>query len=90
MHYLLALKSELPKWKIVLNWVCGVEMEDYDDEDKQNDVKPDPEPVLKKTEEEIAEECAGLLYEPEWKRTMVDANAVLVMAVAMFFWGFYA
>ena len=66
-------------------------MEDDDYHDKETDVKPDPEPVArKKTEEEIAEECAGLLYEPEWKRTMVDANAVLVMAVAMFFWGFYA
>ena len=64
-------------------------MEDDDNFDKENDVKHAPEPC-KKTEEEIAEECAGLLYEPEWKRTMVDANAVLVMAVAMFFWGFYA
>ena len=84
-----ALKSELPKWKIVLNWVCGVEMED-DINNKEIKIEPEPVVTSQKSAEELAEECAGLLYEPEWKRTMVDANAVLVMAVAMFFWGFYA
>ena len=39
--------------------------------------------------EEKAKEAVGFLYEPEWKRNLVDANAVLVMSVAMFFWGFY-
>ena len=24
----IAIKSELPKWKILLNWICGVEMSD--------------------------------------------------------------
>ena len=43
-----------------------------------------------KTPEEKALEAAELLNEPEWKRTMTDANAVLVLAGAMFFWGFYA
>ena len=43
-----------------------------------------------KSPEDKAAEAAELLNEPEWKRTMTDANAVLVMAVAMFFWGFYA
>ena len=43
-----------------------------------------------KSPEEKAAEAADLLNEPEWKRTMTDTNAVLVMAVAMFFWGFYA
>ena len=47
------------------------------------------EEVSLKTPEERAEEAAGFLYEPEWKRNLVDANAVLVMSVAMFFWGFY-
>ena len=44
----------------------------------------------KKTPEEEALDAADFLYEPEWKKTMVDANAVLLMSVAMFFWGFYA
>ena len=43
-----------------------------------------------KSPEDKAVEAAELLDEPEWKRTMTDANAVLVMAVAMFFWGYYA
>ena len=46
--------------------------------------------VVKKTPEEEALESADFLYEPEWKKTLVDANAVLLMSVAMFFWGFYA
>ena len=44
----------------------------------------------KKAPEEDALDAADFLYEPEWKKTMVDANAVLLMSVAMFFWGFYA
>ena len=40
--------------------------------------------------EEEAEVAADFLLEPDWKRNVVNANAVLVMAVAMFFWGFYA
>lgn len=42
-----------------------------------------------KSPEQQAEEAVGFLYEPEWKKNLVDANAVLVMSVAMFFWGFY-
>ena len=80
----IALKSDLPKWKLILNWICGVEMADTPAE-----VAVKQEEVSLKTSEEKAEEAAGFLYEPEWKRNMVDANAVLVMAVAMFFWGFY-
>ena len=54
-----------------------------------SDVVQKREEVFFKTPEEKAEEAAGFLYEPEWKRNLVDANAVLVMSVAMFFWGFY-
>ena len=82
------MKSSLPGWRIVLNWVCGVEMaEDGEEqvEDRHEIVKI---PVRKKSE--VAREAAALLHEPEWKKNMVDANAVLVMSVAMFFWGFYA
>ena len=80
-----ALKSDLPKWKVILNWICGVEMA----ETPAEAVVKQEEEVSLKTPEEKAEEAAGFLYEPEWKRNLVDANAVLVMSVAMFFWGFY-
>ena len=53
------------------------------------DVVVKQEEVSLRIPQEKAEEAAGSLYEPEWKRNLVDANAVLVMAVAMFFWGFY-
>lgn len=79
------LKSSLPGWRIALNWVCGVDMaEDWEDQVE------DSHEIIAKNPAEEAKEAATLLHEPEWKRNMVDANAVLVMSVAMFFWGFYA
>ena len=80
-----ALKSSLPGWRIALNWVCGVDMAE-EGEDQVEDSKE----IITKSPAEEAKEAAALLHEPEWKRNMVDANAVLVMSVAMFFWGFYA
>merc|ERR1719244_1286768 len=79
------VKSELPTWKIVLNWLCGVEMVDHPSD--QLEV-----PVVKKvlSPEEEALEAAEFLKEPEWKALLVDSNAILLMSVAMFFWGFYA
>merc|ERR1719369_1507606 len=78
------IKSELPKWRILLSWACGVEMS----EGPTPVINHTPK-VVKKTPEEEALEAADFLYEPEWKKTLVDANAVLLMSVAMFFWGFY-
>ena len=40
--------------------------------------------------EEEALEAAEFLHEDDWKKTMVDCNAVVLMSIAMFFWGFYA
>ena len=74
------MKSDLPKWKVILNWICGVEMAETA-ADVAVPVKGLE--VSLKTPQEKAEEAAGFLYEPEWKRNLVDANAVLVMAVAM-------
>ena len=80
-----ALKSSLPGWRIALNWVCGVDMAEDGEEQVEDSHK-----IIVKSPIEAAKEAAALLHEPEWKRNMVDANAVLVMSVAMFFWGFYA
>ena len=81
------MKSSLSGWRIALNWVCGVEM--AEDGEDQVEVE-DSHMIIAKTPAEEARMAAALLHEPEWKRNMVDANAVLVMSVAMFFWGFYA
>ena len=58
-------------------------------EDGEQQVE-DSHEIIVKSPSEAAREAASLLHEPEWKRNVVDANAVLVMSVAMFFWGFYA
>ena len=46
--------------------------------------------VTKLSPSEEADVAADFLLETPWKRRLVNLNAVLVMAVAMFFWGFYA
>ena len=81
------MKSSLPKWRVALNWLCGVEMAE-DGEEQGHEAGRATAPA--RSPAQVAREAAQLLHEPEWKRGMVDANAVLVMSVAMFFWGFYA
>ena len=46
--------------------------------------------VARPSAQEEADTAADFLLEPGWKRKMVNVNAVVLMAVAMFFWGFYA
>merc|ERR1719495_3114240 len=77
-------KKDLPGWRIGLNWLCGVEMDDGDG------VAVEAPQVAKLSPSEEAEVAADFLFETPWKRRLVNLNAVLVMAVAMFFWGFYA
>lgn len=69
----------------MLNYMCGVEMANT----KEEQFVPPPQ-IEKITPEEEAELAAESLWEPDWKKILVDANAVLLMSVAMFFWGFYA
>jgi len=78
------VRADLPAWRVALNWVCGVEMVE------EGAVVEAPPPKVVLSPEEEAEVAADFLLEPDWKRNVVNANAVLVMAVAMFFWGFYA
>merc|ERR1719153_994134 len=77
-------KKDLPGWRIGLNWLCGVEMDDGDG------VAVEAPQATKLSPSEEAEVAADFLFETPWKRRLVNLNAVLVMAVAMFFWGFYA
>lgn len=79
------LKSELAGWRVVMNYLCGVEMAATKEEQYIA-----PPQIQKKTPEEEAEIAAESLWEPDWKKLLVDSNAVLLMSVAMFFWGFYA
>jgi len=80
------VKSDLPKWKLLFNYMCGVEMVDT----PQQQTQQHKVPVERRSAEQVAEDDAASVYEPSWKQLMVDSNAVLLMSVAMFFWGFYA
>jgi len=77
------VRSSLAGWRVTLNWVCGVEMVEEEGQQQQS------APPQKSPQQEAAD-AADSLYEPNWKKNLTDANAVLVMSVAMFFWGFYA
>jgi len=77
-------KKDLPGWRIGLNWLCGVEMDDGDG------AAVEIPQATKLSPSEEAEVAADFLLETPWKRRLVNINAILVMAVAMFFWGFYA
>jgi len=80
------IKGDLPTWRVYLNYFLGVEMA----EDLASQQAAVEKPVATKSPEEKALEDAESLWEPDWKKIMVDSNAVLLMSVAMFFWGFYA
>ena len=57
----LAIKSELPKWKILLNWVCGVEMVENQEMAEEQINQMQKINFVKKSPEETAQEAADLL-----------------------------
>ena len=58
---ILAIKSELPKWKILLNWVCGVEMVENQEMAEEQINQMQKINFVKKSPEETAQEAANLL-----------------------------
>ena len=67
--------SDLPCWRNAINWICGIEKHE--------------EPVLSEEEKRIIEEKQTSLYEvPKWKK-ICDANAIMLMFVAIFLWAFF-
>merc|ERR1712130_140548 len=67
-------KKDLPGWRIGLNWLCGVEMDDGDG------LAVESPQVAKLSPSEEAGAAADFLLETPWKRRLVNLNAVLVMA----------
>merc|ERR1719153_1963266 len=57
------IRSELPGWRILLNWVCGVEMSDSRDPCPQ----PQPKKVTMSPQEE-ADTAADILIESGWRK----------------------
>lgn len=78
VHYihLYLFLGKLPTWRRLLYMVCGYE-------------KPQE---ITRTEEEKLEEIRLLTHikeEPKWK-LFVNLNALLLMCIGIFLWGFFA
>ncbi|CAH1801179.1 unnamed protein product [Owenia fusiformis] len=70
------LEEELPWYKTACNWICGIE-------------KMVDQPQLTDEEIRALQEKQNSIYEePTWRRVL-NANAIILMVVAIFFWGFY-
>ena len=81
VHFILKLtlepeEEELPCWRKSVNWLCGIE-------------KQAEPPKLTDAEMKALEKKQNSLYEaPTWRR-VCNINAIIVMTVAIFFWGFF-
>ena len=67
--------TEEPCWKVSMRWVCGIEKH----------------PELELTEEQKNEmnEKATSLYEATFWRRIVNINAIVLMVLTAFYWGFF-
>ncbi len=80
--------EDLPWWRKIFNFLCGVESASNSHNVEQSGGETKAEKP--KTKEELAWEAAEFLQEEPWWRTFVNVNAVVLMAVTIFFIGFYA
>ncbi|CAL1288638.1 unnamed protein product [Larinioides sclopetarius] len=70
---------ERPAWKKILFFICGVS--------KQTSAADSEEQFS--AEEEATSAAEGITEKPLWRR-ICDANAILLIAVCSFIWGYFA
>ncbi|XP_035219556.1 sodium/glucose cotransporter 5-like [Stegodyphus dumicola] len=71
-------ESQMPRWKRLLYFVCGVPTTSTEEEEA---------PVS--AEEEATLAAAAIIEKPFWGR-ICNANAILLLLVGAFIWGYYA
>lgn len=69
--------ATLPWYKKACQWICGVE-------------KHDEQPTLTPEEQKAFERKQLSIHETKWWRRLLNINAILLMTLAVFLWGFYA
>ncbi|KAK3595789.1 hypothetical protein CHS0354_025425 [Potamilus streckersoni] len=69
--------EDLPWYKKACMWICGIE-------------KMDEQPKLSEEEMKILEMKQCSIHEEKWPRRILSINAILLMTMAIFLWGFYA
>ncbi|XP_014663590.1 PREDICTED: sodium/glucose cotransporter 4-like [Priapulus caudatus] len=72
--------KRLPWWKKLINFVCGI----------KTDEERALEPVLTQAQIAEQEKQGNSIYEERKARLANNINAVILMAAAVFLWGFYA
>ncbi|KAL3858076.1 hypothetical protein ACJMK2_012690 [Sinanodonta woodiana] len=67
----------LPWYKKACMWICGIE-------------KMDEQPKMTKENMRILEMKQCSIYEAKWPRMVLNINAIILIAIAIFLFGFYA
>jgi len=82
----------LPIWRKVVNFLCGISSDDQMEGGGGNFPKNSVEisPPSKKTKAEMAQEAADFLDEPPFWKSFVNYQAIILMTITCFMWGFYA
>ncbi|GFY63538.1 hypothetical protein TNIN_361671 [Trichonephila inaurata madagascariensis] len=69
----------IPVWKKILFLVCGV----------SSDPSQDETPKQFNAEEDARQAAEGIIEKPLWRR-FCNANAILLLVISSFIWGYYA
>ena len=69
--------TTLPWYKKAGQWICGIE-------------KLDDQPELTPEQQKALERKQNSIHETKTWKTVLNVNAVLLMTLAIFVWGFYA
>lgn len=72
-----AYSADLPWYKKAFQWICGIE-------------KMTDHPQLTDEEIRALEEKQNSIYEKKIWKMVLNVNAVFLMTLAVFLWGFYA
>jgi hypothetical protein len=70
-------KRRIPWWRVAVNWLCGIE-------------EQPPRPQLTAEQLKEFERLQTSLDEVPLNRLVCNINAVLLLTIATFFWGFFA
>ena len=70
--------DSLPWYKKAGQWICGIEKHD------------DDQPKMSPEEQEAFEKKQLSIHETKWSSRILNVNAIVLMTLAVFLWGFYA
>ena len=69
-------EEDIPCYRKAFNWFCGIE-------------KVADQPVLSEEEQKAIEAKQNSIHEDPLVKKIINVNAIVLMFVAIFLWGFY-